>query len=35
MQILIILGFIGFATLIVFGLGDVIKQINKIKDEKN
>jgi hypothetical protein len=35
MQILIILGFVGFAALTVFGLGDMIKQINKIEDEEN
>ena len=35
MQILIILGYVGFATLAVFSVIDLIRQINRFKDEKN
>jgi hypothetical protein len=33
MEILIILGFVLFATLAVFSLIDILRQINKIKDD--
>ena len=33
MEILIILGFVFFATMTVFGVVDVLIQISKIKDE--
>jgi hypothetical protein len=33
MEILIILGFVIFATMAVFGTIDIIRQINKIKNE--
>ena len=35
MQMLIILGYIGFATLAVFSIVNVIRQINKVPDEKD
>jgi hypothetical protein len=35
MQMLIILGYVGFATLSVFSFINVIRQINKLPDEKN
>lgn len=35
MQMLIILGYVMFATLSVFSLINMIKQINKIPDEKD
>ena len=35
MQILIILGYVGFATLSVFSFINVIRQINKLPDEKD
>jgi hypothetical protein len=33
MEILIILGFVIFATMAVFGTIDMIRQINKMKDD--
>jgi hypothetical protein len=33
MEMLIILGFVIFATMAVFGTIDIIRQINKIKNE--
>ena len=33
MEILIVLGFVIFATMAVFGTIDIIRQINKIKNE--
>jgi hypothetical protein len=35
MEMLIILGFVSFATLAVFSLVDILRQINRIKDEEN
>jgi hypothetical protein len=35
MEMLIILGYVGFATLSVFSLINIIRQINKVPDEKN
>ena len=35
MQMLIILGYVGFATLSVFSFINMIRQINKLLDEKN
>ena len=35
MQMLIILGYVGFATLSVFSLINIIRQINKIPNEKD
>jgi hypothetical protein len=35
MQMLIILGYVGFATLSVFSFINMIRQINKLPDEKN
>ena len=35
MQMLIILGYVGFATLSVFSFINMIRQINKISDEEN
>jgi hypothetical protein len=33
MQMIIILGYVGFATLAVFSVINIIRQINKTKDE--
>jgi hypothetical protein len=35
MEMLIILGFVGIATLGVFSLINILRQINRIKDEEN
>jgi hypothetical protein len=35
MEMLIILGFVSFATLAVFSLVDILRQINRIEDEEN
>jgi cephalosporin hydroxylase len=35
MEMLIILGFVSFATLAVFSLIDILRQINRIEDEEN
>ena len=35
MQMLIILGYVGFATLSVFSFINVLRQINKLPDEKD
>jgi hypothetical protein len=35
MQMLIILGYVAFSTLSVFSFINIIRQINKVKDEKN
>jgi hypothetical protein len=35
MEMLIILGFASFATLAVFSLVDILRQINRIEDEEN
>jgi hypothetical protein len=35
MEMLIILGFVSFATLAVFSLVDILRQINRIDDEEN
>lgn len=35
MQMLIILGYVGFATLAVFSIINVLRQIKKVPDEKN
>jgi|LakMenE01Jun11ns_1017448.scaffolds.fasta_scaffold9957775_22 hypothetical protein len=35
MQMLIILGYVGFATLAVFSVINIIIQINKVPDEEN
>jgi len=35
MQMLIILGYVGFATLSVFSFINMIRQINKLPSEKN
>jgi hypothetical protein len=35
MEMLIILGYVSFATLSVFSLINIIRQINKVPDEEN